>query len=129
MDFYFLNTKNGTIIITDSVIFEYPNNKNKDCEDDKDDKRKKNTPIVNKYSNAQEILNTVNSIRKLKKIAKGKYQNRVKINEPCRPCLPDILPTWDDLNKSNKKLDDNLNKSNKELDDDLKKKYKKIYDF
>ena len=108
MDFYFLNTKNGNIIITDSVIFEYPNNKNK-----------KNTPIVNKYSNAQEILNTVNSIRKLKKTAKGKYQNKVKINQPCKPCLPDTEPTWDDLNKRNKELDENLNNT----------EYKKMYDF
>lgn len=119
MDFYFLNTKNGTIIITDSVIFEYPNNKNKDCEDDKNNKNKKNTSIVNKYSNAQEILNTVNSIRKLKKTAKGKYQNKVKINQPCKPCLPDTEPTWDDLNKRNKELDENLNNT----------EYKKMYDF
>ena len=34
-------------------------------------------------------------------------------------CLPDTEPTWDDLNKRNKELDENLNNT----------EYKKMYDF
>lgn len=115
MDFYFLNIDNNTLIIADYTIYEYPRKYKKPKET--------NAIIVNKYMNVSEIIKTVNDIRKLKKTAKGKVQERARINQPCKPCLPDIDPSWELINKED--VEEKVYQKRPVLTED----YKKLYDF
>ena len=138
-----LNTPHSTIIITESVVFEYPKQNKKNEKNKKNQKNEKNqknkevdTVIVNKYSNAQDIINTVNNIRKLKKKARGIVQERARINQPCKPCLPDEFPSWNDLTKrqlekeENEKKLEEKNKIQQEYRENSKNSnYEKLYDF
>lgn len=138
-----LNTPHSTIIITESVVFEYPKQNKKNEKNKKNQKNEKNknnkevnAVIVNKYSNAQDIINTVNNIRKLKKKARGIVQERARINQPCKPCLPDEFPSWNDLTKrqlekeENEKKLEEKNKIQQEYRENSKNgNYEKLYDF
>ena len=115
MDFYFLNIDNNTLIIADCTIYEYPKKHKK--------QKETNAITVNKYMNVSEIIKTVNDIRKLKKTAKGKVQERARINQPCKPCLPDIDPSWELINKED--VEEKVYQKRPVLTED----YKKLYDF
>ncbi len=73
--------------------------------------------------NVAEIIKTVNDIKKLKKTAKGKVQERVRINQPCKPCLPDNEPDWEFINKHE------VEEQNYQKRLVLTDEYKKLYDF
>lgn len=115
MDFYLLNTDKKTLIIADCTIYEYPRKYKKPKET--------NAIIVDKYMNVAEIIKTVNDIKKLKKTAKGKVQERVRINQPCKPCLPDNEPDWEFINKHE------VEEQNYQKRPVLTDEYKKLYDF
>ena len=115
MDFHFLNIDNNTLIIADCTIYEYPIKYKKPKET--------NAIIVDKYMNVAEIIKAVNDIKKLKKTAKGKVQERARINQPCKPCLPDIDPSWELINKED--VEEKVYQKRPVLTDE----YKKLYDF